>query len=82
MNKKIILTSIISLLLLVVPASAALAIDSSINKVQKKLTYDESKEATLRRGTENWEQSQSSFFVVPGIFLTVVGLALFFSRKK
>jgi hypothetical protein len=82
MNKKIILTSIISLLLLVVPASAALAIDSSINKVQKKLTYDESKDATLRRGTENWEQSQSSFFVVPGIFLTVVGLALFFSRKK
>jgi hypothetical protein len=82
MNKKIILTSIISLLLLVVPASAALAIDSSINKVQKKLTYDESKDATLRRGTENWEQSQSSFFVVPGIFLTVVGLALFLSRKK
>jgi hypothetical protein len=82
MNKKIILTSIISLLLLVVPASAALAIDSSINKVQKKLTYDEAKDATLRRGTENWEQSQSSFFVVPGIFLSVVGLAFFFSRKK
>ena len=82
MNKKIILTSIISLLLLVVPASAALAIDSSINKVQKKLTYDEAKDATLRRGTENWEQSQSSFFVVPCIFLSVVGLALFFSRKK
>ena len=82
MNKKIILTSIISLLLFVVPASAALAIDSAINKAQKKLTYDESKDATLRRGTENWEQSQSSFFVVPGIFLTVVGLALFLSRKK
>ena len=82
MNKKIILTSIISLLFLAVPASAALAIDSSINKVQKKLTYDEAKDATLRRGTENWEQSQSSFFVVPGIFLSVVGLALFFSRKK
>ena len=82
MNKKIILISIISLLLLTAPASAALAIDSSINKVQKKLTYDESKDATLRRGTENWEQSQSSFFVVPGIFLTVVGLALFLSRKK
>ena len=82
MNKKIILTSIISLLFLAVPASATLVIDSSINKVQKKLTYDESKDATLRRGTENWEQSQSSFFVVPGIFLSVVGLALFFSRKK
>jgi hypothetical protein len=82
MNKKIILISIISLLLLTAPTSAALAIDSSINKVQKKLTYDESKDATLRRGTENWEQSQSSFFVVPGIFLTVVGLALFLSRKK
>ena len=54
MNKKIILTSIISLLFLAVPASATLVIDSSINKVQKKLTYDESKNATLRRGTENW----------------------------
>ena len=82
MNKKIILISIISLLFLVVPASAALAIDSAINKAQKKITYDEAKDATLRRGTENWEQSQSSFFVVPGIFLTVVGLALFLSRKK
>ena len=82
MNKKIILTPIISLLFLAVPASAALTIDSSINKAQKKITYDESKDATLRRGTENWEQSQSSFFVVPGIFLSVVGLALFFSRKK
>ena len=82
MNKKIILTSIISLLFLAVPASATLVIDSAINKAQKKITYDESKEATLRRGTENWEQSQSSFFVVPGIFLSVVGLALFFSRKK
>ena len=82
MNKKIILISIISLLFLVVPASAALAIDSAINKAQKKITYDEFKDATLRRGTENWEQSQSSFFVVPGIFLTVVGLALFLSRKK
>jgi hypothetical protein len=68
-NKKIILTSIISLLFLAVPASATLVIDSAINKAQKKITYD-------------WEQSQSSFFVVPGIFLTVVGLALFFSRKK
>ena len=48
MNKKIILTSIISLLLFVVPASAALAIDSAINKAQKKLTHDESKDATLR----------------------------------
>ena len=75
------LTSIISLLFLAVPASATLVIDSS-NKVEQKITYDESKDATLRRGTENWEQSQSSFFVVPGIFLTVVGLALFLSRKK
>ena len=82
MNKKIILTSIISLLFLAVPASATLVIDSAINKAQKKITYDEAKDATLRRGTENWEQSQSSFFVVPGIFLTVVGLALFLSRKK
>ena len=82
MNKKIMLTSIISLLFLAVPASADLAIDSSINKAQKKLTYDKSKDAALRRGTENWEQSQTSFLVVPGIFLSVVGLALFFSRKK
>lgn len=82
MSKKLILTLIISLLLLGVPISGVLAIDGSINKSQQKNIYDESKDANLRRGTENWEQSQSSFFVVPGIFLTVVGLALFFSRKK
>ncbi|MFZ9610257.1 MAG: hypothetical protein ACO294_06105 [Methylococcales bacterium] len=82
MSKKLILTLIISLLLLGVPISGVLAIDGSINKSQQKNIYDESKDANLRRGTENWEQSQSSFFIVPGIFLSLAGLALFFSRKK
>jgi hypothetical protein len=82
MSKKLILTLIISLLLLGVPISGVLAIDGSINKSQQKNIYDESKDANLRRGTENWEQSQSSFFIVPSIFLSVAGLALFFSRKK
>ncbi|MEY3107284.1 MAG: hypothetical protein RIT35_1462 [Pseudomonadota bacterium] len=82
MSKKLILTLIVSLLLLGVPISGVLAIDGSINKSQQKNIYDESKDANLRRGTENWEQSQSSFFIVPSIFLSVAGLALFFSRKK
>ena len=69
MSKKLILTLIISLLLLGVPISGVLAVDGSINKSQQKNIYDESKDANLPRGTENWEQSQSSFFIVPGIFL-------------
>lgn len=49
--------------------------------VESDFSYDESKDATERRGTENWEQSQSGFFVVPGVILGILALILFFDRK-
>ena len=44
--------------------------------------YDESKDPALRKGTENWEQPQSSFFAVPALVIGVIGLVLFFNREK
>ena len=44
-------------------------------------SYNESKDQSLHRGTENTDESQVSFFVLPAI---VVGLSLavfFFKRK-
>jgi hypothetical protein len=43
--------------------------------VQKGESYDEAKDPFLRKGTENMEESQVSFFVIPAV---VVGIALFF----
>lgn len=45
-------------------------------------SYSESKDTAIRTGTENWEQPQWSFFVVPGIFIGLALLVLFFNRKK
>jgi len=44
--------------------------------------YDEAKDPALRKGTENWEETQGSFFVVPALIIGVIVLALFFSREK
>jgi hypothetical protein len=44
--------------------------------------YDKTKDPALRRGTENWEQSQESFFVVPGIVFGIIAVFLFFNRNK
>jgi hypothetical protein len=49
--------------------------------VENGVSYDESTDATQRRGTENWEQSQGGFFVVPGVILGLLALVLFFDRK-
>lgn len=32
------------------------------------------------RGTQNWEESQKDFFIFPGIVLTLILLAYFFTR--
>ncbi len=48
----------------------------------KKGGYDESKDPALRRGTENWEEPQGSFFIIPAAVVVVIGLFLFFSREK
>jgi hypothetical protein len=44
--------------------------------------YDESKDPALRRGTENTEQPQSSFFAIPATIIGIIGLVLFFNRNK
>ena len=44
------------------------------------VAYDESENSSQRRGTENWEESQSSFLIFPGIVLGLIALAMFFSR--
>ena len=44
--------------------------------------YDETKDPALRRGTENTEQPQSSFFAIPAIVLGIIGVVLFLSREK
>jgi hypothetical protein len=44
--------------------------------------YDESKDPALRRGTENWEEPQGSYFAIPALIVGVIGLVLLFSRDK
>lgn len=43
--------------------------------------YDETKDPALRRGTENWEQSQQSFFIIPGIVFGIIAVFLLFNRN-
>ena len=42
--------------------------------------YDESKDPALRKGTENWEEKQGSYFVIPALVIGVMGLILFLNR--
>lgn len=42
----------------------------------------ETKDAATRRGTENWEESQTSFFIVPGVAIGIVALFFIFNRNK
>ncbi len=51
-------------------------------QTKSSLTYDETKDPALRRGTENWEQSQGSYFIIPGAVIGIIGLFLFFNRGK
>lgn len=44
--------------------------------------YDETKDPALRKGTENTEQPQSSFFAIPAVVIGIIGLILFLSRDK
>jgi hypothetical protein len=37
-------------------------------------------DSALRTGTENWEQPQGNFFVVPAIVLGLVALVLFYKK--
>jgi hypothetical protein len=50
--------------------------------VKKSVPYDESKDPTLRNGTENWEEPQGSFFAIPALIVGAIALFLFFNREK
>lgn len=54
---------------------------SKAELVNKDASYTEFKDSAERRGTENWEEPQGSFFVVPGVILGIIALALFFNRN-
>ncbi|CAG7857377.1 hypothetical protein MCAMS1_02174 [biofilm metagenome] len=58
--------------------------DSWINAIQIKQNepYDEKKDPALRKGTENEEMPQGSFFAVPGFIIGIALVFLFFNREK
>jgi hypothetical protein len=49
--------------------------------VKNGVPYDEAKDPALRKGTENWEESQWSFYIVPALIVGIFALVLFFKRK-
>jgi len=42
----------------------------------------EAKDPAVRKGTENWEESQTSFFIVPAVAIGIIALFLIFNRNK
>ena len=63
-----------------------LSFDSKLNwpqtfTVKKRESYDEAKDPFLRKGTENVEESQISFFVIPAVVVGIILLFLFFNRE-
>lgn len=55
---------------------------SNIINLKKGEKYDETKDPALRKGTENWEQPQSSFLAIPAAVIGLIALFLFFNRDK
>ena len=49
--------------------------------VKKGEPYDKAKDPFLRKGTENVEESQASFFVIPAVVVGIILLFLFFNRE-
>jgi len=65
---------------------SGISFDSTLNwpqllLVKKDVSYDESKDPTLRKGTENWEESQGSFLAIPAVVVGIIALVLFFNRE-
>jgi hypothetical protein len=51
-------------------------------QIKRGEPYDEKKDPALRKGTENEEQPQSSFFAIPGLIIGIALVFLFFNREK
>jgi hypothetical protein len=43
--------------------------------------YNETNDPALRKGTENWEEPQGSFFIIPAVVIGLIVIVLFFNRK-
>ncbi|NOT84487.1 MAG: hypothetical protein HOP02_06810 [Methylococcaceae bacterium] len=52
--------------------------NDNVLAVKTDAPYNNPQNSALRTGTENWEQPQWSFFVVPGIFMGLALLVLLF----
>jgi hypothetical protein len=50
--------------------------------VKKEIGYDESKDPALRKGTENWEEPQGSFFTIPAAVVGLIFMILLFNRHN
>lgn len=66
--------------------TSGIGFDSKLNwpqlfTVKKGGPYDEAKDPFLRKGTENVEESQISFFVIPAVVVGIILLFLFFNRE-
>jgi len=66
--------------------TSGIGFDSKLNwpqplTVKKGEAYDEAKDPFLRKGTENVEESQVSFFVIPAVVVGIILLFLFFNRE-
>ena len=66
--------------------AVGISFDSKLNwpqtfTVKKDEPYDEAKDPFLRKGTENMEESQISFFVMPAVAIGIVLLFLIFNRE-
>ena len=66
--------------------TGGIGFDSKLNwpqsfAVKKGESYDEAKDPFLRKGTENVEESQISFFVIPAVVFGIILLFLFFNRE-
>jgi hypothetical protein len=51
-------------------------------QVKRSESYNENKDPALRKGTENWEQPQSNFWVIPAMVVGLVLIIVFFTREK
>ncbi len=48
--------------------------------VKRGVPYDESKDPALRRGSENSEQPDNSFFIIPIALFVGIGLFLYYNK--
>jgi hypothetical protein len=56
-------------------------VEKHIILTKQGVAYDEAKDPALRKGTENWEEPQGSFFIIPAVIVGVIFVILFFNRE-